>query len=225
MLGPKIDFVKNAMSTEMKEKTERKIDVSTQESDVVQAVIFWAYHGFYSASCGNDPDVDGLLPATMHAKVYALAEEWQVAGLKEFAAFEFGRLAEKLDWNRDLLEAVSVIYTSTRETVRAMRDSVSELAGAKWKEWEGIDSFQQLLGSLPGFGADVARKLAAKLAASEELSSKKEPKVEDPAVCPTTTLPQSSCGCQLCRPEYTRCVMTGLPDSVCSCPRCQLGLS
>ena len=60
----------------------------------------------------------------LHAEVYALAEKYGIEGLKYLALEKFGVDSSK-HWNtEDFLQAAKVVYTSTIDEDRAMRDVV-----------------------------------------------------------------------------------------------------
>jgi hypothetical protein len=60
----------------------------------------------------------------LHARVYALAEKFIIEGLKDVALKKF-EMELHTDWNtQDSLQATEVVYESTPESVRGMRDVV-----------------------------------------------------------------------------------------------------
>jgi hypothetical protein len=73
----------------------------------------------------NYSDVGIAVPnLIVHAQVYALAEKYSVDGLKELALEKFEKEVES-HWNTDdFLQAAEVVYTSTVESDRGMRDIV-----------------------------------------------------------------------------------------------------
>ncbi|GAB1733057.1 hypothetical protein NU195Hw_g2318t2 [Hortaea werneckii] len=61
----------------------------------------------------------------MHAKVFAAAVKYQVAALSKLAAKKF-KDAVKLNWRHDsFAEAIRIVYSTTPEDVRALRDVVT----------------------------------------------------------------------------------------------------
>ncbi|SMR49069.1 unnamed protein product [Zymoseptoria tritici ST99CH_3D1] len=63
--------------------------------------------------------------ALAHAKVFAVAEKYQVPGLKELAVSKFKAAMEISQENADLAEIITTVFTTTPETVRDLRDLVS----------------------------------------------------------------------------------------------------
>lgn len=63
----------------------------------------------------------------MHAKVFAAAVKYQVAGLKSLAATNFSN-AVGANWNHDsFAEAAHIVYTTTPEDVRTLRDIITTI--------------------------------------------------------------------------------------------------
>ncbi|KAK0609750.1 hypothetical protein B0T17DRAFT_512582 [Bombardia bombarda] len=83
----------------------------------------------------------GLPPSsnlTTHARVFAIAEYLVIPGLKVLAVKKFREEVQK-SWNSDdFFEAMEVVYTSTGEDVREMRDAIVD----------AIHSHQELLDSV-----------------------------------------------------------------------------
>ncbi|KAI6849644.1 hypothetical protein KC323_g9571, partial [Hortaea werneckii] len=74
-----------------------------------------------SASSSRDDDM------VMHAKVFAAAVKYQVAGLSKLAAKKF-KDAVKVNWHDGTFaEAVHIVYTTTPAHVRALRDVVTKI--------------------------------------------------------------------------------------------------
>jgi hypothetical protein len=61
----------------------------------------------------------------LHARVYALAEKYEIGGLREVALSKF-KVELDSNWDtRDFLEAIKIVYNSTPKSNRGMRDVVA----------------------------------------------------------------------------------------------------
>ncbi|EGP89223.1 uncharacterized protein MYCGRDRAFT_39186 [Zymoseptoria tritici IPO323] len=63
--------------------------------------------------------------ALAHAKIFAVAEKYQVPGLKELAVGKFKAAMEVHEKHPDFAEVVTTVFATTPETVRDLRDIVS----------------------------------------------------------------------------------------------------
>jgi hypothetical protein len=116
----------------------------------------------------NEPAGDALLT---HAKIYALAEQYLISGLKAVALRQFKAAATvSLDMD-DFLGAAVVVYESTIEDDRGLRDVVVEtLCGhSEWLDEEKVRDVVKGLGALtydtvksgpPPFGHPTFRSLS-----------------------------------------------------------------
>ena len=64
---------------------------------------------------------------TTHAKVFAAGEKYDIPGLKDLAQFDFKRFLYSGEGAvQDVAEALRVVYTTTPDTVRELREIVVE---------------------------------------------------------------------------------------------------
>jgi hypothetical protein len=95
----------------------------------------------------NEPAGDALLT---HAKIYALAEQYLISGLKAVALRQFKAAATvSLDMD-DFLGAAVVVYESTIEDDRGLRDVVVETLckHSEWLDEEKVRDVVKGLGAL-----------------------------------------------------------------------------
>ncbi|KAK3947616.1 hypothetical protein QBC32DRAFT_80508 [Pseudoneurospora amorphoporcata] len=102
---------------------------------------------YISVSQSNEPAADALLT---HAKIYALAEKYLISGLKAVALRQFKAAATvSLDID-DFLGAALVVYESTIEDDRGLRDVVVETLykNSEWLDEEKVRDVVKELGAL-----------------------------------------------------------------------------
>ena len=76
---------------------------------------------------GPEPDAPKLPKLSIHARVYALGEKYDIKGLKTLSIKKFNQAA-KVHWNSgDFMRAVEEVYTTTGDQDRGMRDAVVEV--------------------------------------------------------------------------------------------------
>jgi hypothetical protein len=109
------------------------MDLTEDDAQAVDCMIQFFYRSDYgfrimdedpsSVSDEASPMVQGS--SMLHARVYALAEQYLVEGLKDLAVAKFkdSSSAQQLDPD-DFLSAAEYVYGSTVETDRKMRDAV-----------------------------------------------------------------------------------------------------
>lgn len=127
------------------EAREGKISLSDDDAQAVDLMIYYLYHLDYNPSYppgqsenyhDREKETDQYFSLDdlqqfcqprpeliTHAKVYALAEKYRIDDLKAVALRKFNEETVKHWARRDLLEATQVVYQSTVETDRGMRDA------------------------------------------------------------------------------------------------------
>ena len=95
----------------------------------------------------SEPIVDILVT---HAKVYALAEKYMIRGLKAVALRQFKAAAAVSEDIDDFFGAALVVYESTIENDRGLRDVVVETLckHSKWLDEEKVRDVVKGLGAL-----------------------------------------------------------------------------
>ncbi|KFA53218.1 hypothetical protein S40293_10031 [Stachybotrys chartarum IBT 40293] len=159
------DFFSTACRAGLKETQEGKVDLPDDDPRLVHIMVHYLYHFDYdiqlqykrSHSDGLETDGDGTDVSepivdilVTHAKVYALAEQYMIRGLKAVALRQFKAAATvSLDIN-DFLQATWEVYTSTIDDDRGLRDVVVETfyKNSQWLDKEEVRDVVKGLGAL-----------------------------------------------------------------------------
>lgn len=109
-------------------------EIAEQSPAMVRRMVEYFYTADYK-DCGEstqDPsketpecsDEEGLTALCIHARVFALAEMYQVDGLQSLAVTKYGNAVARSANIQDLLDSIPDVYQLTPCTVRALRDKV-----------------------------------------------------------------------------------------------------
>ena len=122
---------------------------------VVEAMIHFMYHFDYN-------NTQGISTMVFNAQVYCLADQYMMAALKHLAKDKF-EAAIKTGWAMDdFLLAVDVVYSSSPEGDRGLRDLVVKVSGENLEKLLKNVGFQNLLSEKPKFAADIIMSGASK---------------------------------------------------------------
>lgn len=153
MLAPRGKFIGKALTVDMKvchnllwflawnhlltpppqEKKERVITFEGREPYIFEVLIYFAHHNDYDDQSGNDPDRRASA-ATLNAKVYALAEESQMLGIKPLVFEKLKLGLDKSPSRQDLLMTIKAVYETTLLTIVASSNRYLSLAPRRWNE-------------------------------------------------------------------------------------------
>ncbi|AEO59864.1 hypothetical protein MYCTH_2020741, partial [Thermothelomyces thermophilus ATCC 42464] len=111
--------------------SQSKYEIAEQSPAMVRRMVEYFYTGNYK-DCGEptqDPsketpecsDEEGLTALCIHARVFALAEMYQVDGLQSLAVTKYGKALARSTNIQDLLDSIPDVYQLTPCTVRALR--------------------------------------------------------------------------------------------------------
>lgn len=89
----------------------------------------------------------------LHAKVYAIAEKYQISGLKEMAHRSFSFLVPRTISPHNFAEASEIAYTMTVDSDRGLRDLVVDVLFSKSQFLED-EALKKLLKRLPDLTYD-----------------------------------------------------------------------
>lgn len=93
------------------------------------------------------------------AKIYAIADKYELDGLKGVAKVAFtGAVYEHWDTDQ-FVGAAEVVYTSTPDSDRGLRDVVTALTWRKQMTLLARKDVQTLLGDVAGFSKDVMQEV------------------------------------------------------------------
>ncbi|KJY01921.1 hypothetical protein TI39_contig272g00004 [Zymoseptoria brevis] len=111
-------------------------DPASDDVEAIGYLIYFFYHLDYEVKMprtGSGETSQARIAANMpgasalaHAKVFAIAEKYQVPGLKNLAVSKFKAAMEvPQQKHADLAEIITTVFNTTPETVRDLRDLVS----------------------------------------------------------------------------------------------------
>jgi hypothetical protein len=98
-------------------------------------------------------------PPLVNARVYALADKYDVRGLKAFSSKKF-KNSLATPWSSEVFsEIIRVVYESTPSTDRGLRSIVTETARKRGNCLMDCTEFRVLLESAPDFTIDLLQKV------------------------------------------------------------------
>ena len=121
-------------------------------------MIFFFYHGDI---VNNEKEIANDTPAVhethlvLYAKIYAIAEKYNVASMKD-VALDYFEQSMKGGWaSAFFAPAIHVVYASVPETVRGLKDISANAAIEHRRILLEIPAVQVLLKEVPDFAFDV----------------------------------------------------------------------
>lgn len=96
-----------------------------------------------------------LCPMLFNAKVYAIADKYEVDYLKVQAKLSFALLARDHWASESFLTAAFEAYTTTPKLDRGLRDVVVTVCQKNLKALREVEGFQSLLEKTPGLATDI----------------------------------------------------------------------
>lgn len=102
-------------------------------------------------------DQDEVPPTVFNAKVYGIADKYDVATLKLQAKEKFKQAAETRWRMDDFPHAITEVYSSTPATDRGLRDMVIRVVCGHIDVFLEKQEFNDVLEETVGFAADVTR--------------------------------------------------------------------
>ena len=113
------------------------------------------YSHDYSDIPTADTDESTDDPLVINARVYALAEKYQIKGLKDVAKGKFITELE-MDWtDKDFFTAIKIVYTTTPSFDRGLRDAVNAVVYNNRNYLQYRLSFMELVREHGDFAVDV----------------------------------------------------------------------
>ncbi|OCL13437.1 hypothetical protein AOQ84DRAFT_274788, partial [Glonium stellatum] len=148
-------YFANAFNGDWKESANRTIELNDDDVSVVEAMLHFMYRFDY------DDNAHGQVsPAVFNAKVYSLADKYDLSALKLHAKEKFDKAVENCWSADDFPHVISEVYSSTPATDRGLRNVVMRVV------YEHLDlllekqEFTNMLEETTGFAADVTGHLA-----------------------------------------------------------------
>jgi speckle-type POZ protein len=186
-------FFKKACATgRFKEGETGAIDLPEDEPSIVNAMLQYLYTFDYNYAV--DEKQDPL--AVAHAKVYALADKYDIGPLKTVAGTKFKAAAELLAETPHFLQAIRLVYETTPSEDRGLRDITVEVSKECFSHLLKDPEFDDLLQEKGHFGRDLLHAIAPAYVL-------REPAAE-------------ACRC----PSCSRIVVASFRDGYVKCPSC-----
>lgn len=152
------------------------------------------------ADCDQAPE---NRPLTMHAKVFTLAVKYQIEALRDFASTNVAELLETSVTGSDLASALSVIFLSTPDEERALRDPVIDNIVIRDSRYLELSTVEAAIKVIPGLCYDLLTR-----ARRENYLMKDQ---------------LSGAVCGFCRRESFRCTSCKEVTSQCGCVGTSVG--
>ncbi|KAH7011365.1 hypothetical protein EDB80DRAFT_876030 [Ilyonectria destructans] len=173
LLCTRSPFFAKACDGPFKEGQNGEIDLPDDDPEAVSAMICYLYRGCYPRveadaerpqmkRLGEGWNVETYGEETialqdeylcLHAKVYAIAEKYQISGLKEMAHRSFSFLVPRTISPHNFAEASEIAYTMTVDSDRGLRDLVVDVLFSKSQFLED-EALKKLLKRLPDLTYD-----------------------------------------------------------------------
>jgi hypothetical protein len=138
-----------------KESSERVIDITDFDPDVVEAMITFMYYFNYEPVA----DTSAMI---FHAKVYQIGDKYGIKALKICVTGKF-RAAVESCWNTDdFPTAITLVYATTPSEDMGLRDSIVEITFKNFESLKSQTGFCKSLRKVSDFGFDLACFLYSK---------------------------------------------------------------
>ncbi|KAI1263793.1 BTB/POZ protein [Xylariaceae sp. FL1019] len=150
------DYFMKAFCGPWKEsKGDREMTLHEVDADVVTALVQYMYHFDYKPP-------ENAYATVFHAKVYSLADRYQMPQLKQHSKKKFDSAMKKF-WlhqqagpiSSELFLALDEIYTSTPDNDRGLRDIITRHCHNNKKLLETDTSFHMILREVPALAVDM----------------------------------------------------------------------
>lgn len=117
------------------------------------------YYRNYDSNGYSDPIKSSC---EFHVRVYAIAEEYQIEGLKDMAKEKCRDTSWESEPDKNFGNVVRLVYESTPNTVRGLRDVIVDIASRHIQSLLAEEgTFEEALENVSGFGADMTRKMSS----------------------------------------------------------------
>lgn len=151
VLCSRSEFFWKACKGGFKEASSGVIDLSEDDPDAVKAMLQFCY------------TIDYAYDTALHAKVYAIAEKYNIKPLKDLARTKFEKAADR-DWDSPYFPITTgFVYTSTPPDDRGLRDIVIKLSKDHLKSLLDRPEFESMMEDNGDFGKDLVKAIAHRL--------------------------------------------------------------
>ena len=127
--------------TSFKEGISHEIDLKEDEPQVIQQMLIYFY------SCYYDDEVPTSACLSFNAKMYAVADKYDISLLKKTAQEKFARAMKDYDWAdpADFLSATEVTYSTTLSSDKGLRDLIMSAIKEKQQQLRGNEGYRTLI--------------------------------------------------------------------------------
>ncbi|KAG4272582.1 hypothetical protein FPRO04_10535 [Fusarium proliferatum] len=146
------EYFKKQLDGPWKESSERVIEIMDFDPAVVKAMTLFLYCFDYESPADS--------PAMMfHAKVYQIADKYDIEALKRLAATKYGTSIDA-GWEMDSFpDAIELAYTTTPPGDQRLRKIAADVVMKRIGTLMSQDVFCKMLSANPDLAADIIRRL------------------------------------------------------------------
>lgn len=153
------------MLTFAKEAATQRIDLPEDNPDLIAKMMDFLYlfdydDGHYSG-LSNRKDHAYRSARYTNAEMYALGEKYDLQGLKKTAAAKFETALHSETRGTPILPLITLIYASTPENDRGLRDLILPVALVNAKNLSNVPGFKSMIVENAEFVSDVFGKTIA----------------------------------------------------------------
>jgi hypothetical protein len=132
-------------------------DLSCDDPEAVKHMFDFMYLHTYGSpkSCSDGGTPADAMDISLHASIYALGEKYGIAGLKEASLQKFEHSAE-VSWKTDAFcKAIKIVFTSTADHDKGLRNVVLRLLSLHRREMAGDLQMEQVIREIDGLAYDL----------------------------------------------------------------------
>ena len=151
-----------------KESTECMVDLSTEDSGLVERMLKYLYSQMYPLEAyQSPPQVRSVNDLFVDANLYAVADKYDVPRLKGHICHAFASLLDVVGTSIQLTsvsfmpEQIGIVYGTTPDSDRGLRDKLYQFVKSHRAKILGKESVQQCAKKYDGFAADLLKMLLA----------------------------------------------------------------
>jgi len=127
-------------------------DDSCDEPEIVELMIEYFYHFDYLRTAAGKPSL------IKHAKVFAMANKYQVDGLRALAIKKFQQAASN-EWNSDdFAHVVHVVYASTPDNVQELRAITADTIHDHFSDLKDKEELEVVISGLGDLSYSLLRR-------------------------------------------------------------------
>ncbi|KAF2807276.1 uncharacterized protein BDZ99DRAFT_368734, partial [Mytilinidion resinicola] len=123
VICPRSDYFAAALRFPGKEAEEGKIDLSVEDPEMVERMIYYFYHLDYLPTSYNRRPNQGVLE--IHAQMYAMADKYQISEMKDLAKAKFEAAMRFHGGYKLLPHVVPIVFTTTPDSDAQLRNLVA----------------------------------------------------------------------------------------------------